>query len=155
MQPRRILRPSVLALAGLAGCADLDPKVGPSQESCAVAVDEPGATPGKAGYGSTTSNMSGAPTGTAEQCAGDAGSPCDLCESTYCCQTRLACYRDPVCLCADQALDLCLDGLGSDKNAPSPAEIATCRDAFSAHGSVEQARMACEQSWCGSECAPP
>jgi hypothetical protein len=144
-----------LVLASLAGCAQIDPQVGPSQESCGTGVAAAGATAGNSGYGGAGTSAYGASAATSQEqaCTPDAGSPCDVCESTYCCMTRLACYRDPVCLCADQALDKCFETAG--KAGASAQQGAACRDAFSAHGAVEQARMACQQAWCAAACAVP
>lgn len=145
-----------LVLASLAGCADVDPQVGPSQESCGVDA-APVAIAGSAGYGpasSTENGASQAPT-TAQLCAPDAGGPCDVCESTYCCPTRMACYTDPVCICADHAMDQCIGSAGNGGAMPSPSQVAACEDAFSAHGRVEQARIACQNTWCATACASP
>jgi hypothetical protein len=146
-----------LVLASLAGCAEIDPQVGPSQESCGVSVAGAGPTAGNAGYGgaSTSASRASAATVQGQVCAADAGSACDVCESTYCCMTREACYKDPVCLCADQALDSCLEGLEDRMPPPTSAQLDACRDAFSARGTVEQARMACQQAWCAAACAAP
>lgn len=141
-----------LLLASLAGCTAIDPRVGALQDTCGSET-EPGAMPAKPGYGATTSAASMAPTATCTPV--DGGSPCDLCESTYCCMTREACYKDPVCLCADQALDSCLGGLEDGMTPPTSAQLEACRDAFSARGTVEQARMACQQAWCAAACAGP
>jgi hypothetical protein len=138
-----------LLLAFLAGCTALDPRVGAPQDTCGSEA-EPGAMAAKPAYGATTSAASMA------TCTPvDGGSPCDLCESTYCCVTREACYKDPVCLCADQALDTCLGGLEDGMTAPTSAQLDACQDAFSARGTVEQARMACQQAWCAAACAAP
>jgi hypothetical protein len=92
-----------------------------------------------------------AATSPAKACIADAGSPCDICESTYCCMTRLDCYRDPVCFCADQALDDCFGTVSEGSASAGQA----CRDAFSAHGTVERSRLACQQAWCATECGLP
>jgi hypothetical protein len=63
--------------------------------------------------------------------------------------TRLDCYRDPVCFCADHALDKCYDN--ADNKGSDSAKQA-CWDAFSAQGTVERARVACELAWCAAEC---
>jgi hypothetical protein len=142
-------------LASFAGCAQIDPQVGPSQESCGESVASALAAAGNSAYGGgTATNAYGASAATspAHACTPDAGGPCDVCESTYCCMTRLACYSDPVCVCADHALDTCFDALGA---APSAKQATACLDAFSAHGAVEQARIACQQAWCAAACAVP
>lgn len=144
-----------LALASTVGCADIEPQVGPSQESCGNSLPATTAPGGNSPYGSTGMSMYGgasAATSPAVACVADAGSACDLCESTYCCTTRLACYRDPVCFCADHALDECFD-VASNKGSASAGQA--CLDAFAAQGTVERARLACQQSWCATECAPP
>jgi hypothetical protein len=145
---RRRPIPACLLLAFLAGCTALDPRVGAPQDTCGSEA-EPGTTATKPGYGATTS-VSMAPTATCTPV--DGGSPCDLCESTYCCMTREACYRDPVCLCADQALDSCLGGL---EEGMTSAQLDACRNAFSVRGTVEQERLACQQAWCAAACAAP
>jgi hypothetical protein len=66
--------------------------------------------------------------------------------------TRLACYSDPVCTCADQAMDLCLAKTDEGGTVQSPQATA-CWNAFSAYGTVEKARVACEQTWCAVACA--
>ncbi len=144
----------VLVLAGMVGCAAIDPQVGPSQESCGVDPIGAASTAGSGGYGSAPSAGSGGSSAVVatRYCSPDAGGPCDLCESTYCCTTRMACYMDPVCVCADHAMDECLGNGGS---APSPGQVAACEDAFSARGSVEQARITCLQAWCAAACAGP
>jgi hypothetical protein len=150
------LGPSLLVLASLAGCGAFDPRVGASQESCGVDLDDAGAAPGNAGYGATASSPNGGSMGSSQSCAPvDGGSSCDTCENTYCCMTRLACYADPVCVCADETLDSCIESLEDGTSAPSAPQIATCRNAFSARGTVEAARMTCLQTWCATACAVP
>jgi hypothetical protein len=148
--------PVVLAALSLAGCTAFDPRVGASQESCGVDLDQPGATAGSGGYGATATSGYGRSMATAQTCTPlDGGSACDICESTYCCMTRLACYKDPVCVCADEALDSCVTSLEDAKTAPSAQQLDACRDAFSARGTVELARMTCQQAWCATACAAP
>jgi hypothetical protein len=91
----------------------------------------------------------------APTCATDTGSPCDDCENTHCCATRSACYGDPVCACADVALDECLDAAESSAMAGAPAQTSGCWNVFSARGTVEQARVACQRAWCQTECGLP
>lgn len=144
-----------LALASVLGCAQIEPSVGLSQESCGNSAPNVTTAGGNSPYGSTGMSLYGGAspaTSPAVACVADAGSACDLCESTYCCTTRLACYRDPVCFCADQALDECLAGAGVSS---SPPQVSACLDHFSAHGTVERARLACQQAWCTTECALP
>jgi hypothetical protein len=144
-----MVRTAMAALLSVAvtACTAFEPQVGPSQESCGVAPlgstsNASGAAPayGKAA-GSTTSQMT---------CGADAGSACDDCESQFCCTTRLACYDDPVCTCADHATDGCLSTAGSDA-----AAIQACWDAFVAAGTVEASRVACERAWCQAACGVP
>jgi hypothetical protein len=151
----------LLAFAGLAvGCSAVDPKVGPSEQSCgeSAPLTGPGGpagygASGGAGTGSTAGGYAGSSTGSSEAhltCAADAGSACDNCETRWCCTSRLACYTDPVCTCADHALDGCLDDAGTSASA-----IAKCWSDFSAHGNVEKARVACERAWCQVPCGVP
>ena len=143
-----------LALA-LAGCSAVDPQVGPSQESCGVGAAMAGGAASGTGYGGAPSSRNGASPDLSTYCSADAGSPCDVCESTYCCMTRAACYMDPVCFCADRAMDTCLGGVDAGAPAPAPPEVAACWNAFVARGAVEEARVTCEQAWCGAVCAMP
>jgi hypothetical protein len=136
---------AVLA-SGAAACSSIAPEVGPSQESCGVAALG-ATTTTTSGYGYGASSTARAiPT----TCVADAGSACDDCESTWCCSTRLACYEDPVCACADHALDACTDAAGTD-----PSGNEACWSAFDATGTVEAARVACLTSWCQAACAIP
>lgn len=156
---RRALRPgisgriaSALAL-GAAACSSFYPQVGPSQESCGVEPLHVGSTGGSeygasAGDGYDTSGAADGPP--SDMCSIDAGSACDDCESKWCCPTRLACYEDPVCVCADMAMDVCL----ASANA-SPKVTASCWASFTATGNVEAARVACERAWCTGPCAIP
>jgi hypothetical protein len=148
-------RPIAVGLrAGLAGavaaaasaCSSFDPQVGPSQESCGVeALGATTATTSAGyGYGTTTSRM------TPTTCQADAGSACDDCESEWCCSTRLPCYEDPVCACADHALDACTAAAGSNASA-----VGACWSTFANVGTVEAARVACEVAWCKQACAIP
>lgn len=101
---------------------------------------------GGAGYGAGTS--SGQETNSS-LCLADAGSPCDDCETRWCCAQRSDCYEDPVCTCADQALDQC-QRLGS-----SDASMAACWNSFAAEGTVEALRVQCLQAWCAEVCDIP
>ena len=149
MRPLRIVPwlgtgAAALAVAASA-CSSLNPNVGPSQESCGVAaLGATTTTTTGSGYVSTTARA------TPTTCAADAGSACDDCESLHCCATRLPCYEDPVCACADQALDACLAAAGSDSDG-----AAACWNAFTSKGSVEAARVACEIAWCQAVCEIP
>jgi hypothetical protein len=142
-----------LVLLFAVGCAAIDPEVGPSQEACGIDAAS-SVAPGNTGYGSTPSTGYGSsvPAARSQSCTPDAGSACDDCESRYCCMTRLACYSDPVCTCADQAMDLCLAKTDEGGTVQSPQATA-CWNAFSAYGTVEKARVACEQTWCAVACA--
>ncbi len=157
MERPHVARSLELAVAVFfaAGCTALDPEVGPSQEACGADAASAGAS-GTTGYGSTpTSGYTASdPAAQSQTCALDAGSPCDDCESRYCCMTRSACYADPVCVCADQALDGCLAST-SEGGAVPPPQATACWNAFSAYGTVELARIACEQAWCAVACAIP
>jgi hypothetical protein len=144
---RRALASCVVALvAGTSGCSSIDPQVGPSQESCGV---EPLGTTTAAG-GSAYATSTSTTTSTTTPCSADAGSACDDCESRWCCSTRLACYEDPVCACADHALDAC-----TGRADASLAATGACWSAFAGQGTVEAARVACLVSWCQSVCAIP
>jgi hypothetical protein len=150
-----VIAPTLL-VAATAGCDVLDPKVGLSQESCGVDAIAPSAAGGEyGGAGTKTSSAygasSGASTSTAAICELDAGSTCDDCESQFCCTTRSACYEDPVCICADQGLDRCLNAT----HAGDTSAIAACWDAFEENGTVEVERVACEKTWCEGPCAVP
>jgi hypothetical protein len=95
------------------------------------------------GYGTTTSRT------TPTTCQADAGTACDDCESEYCCPTRLACYEDPVCACADHALDVC------NAAARNTLAMGVCWSTFANFGTVEAARVACQVAWCQQACAIP
>ncbi len=125
------------------GCSLFDPKVGPTQAAC---EDQSGSATGSP-YGATV-----VASGT---CWADAGSDCDDCESTHCCQTRLTCYGDPVCDCADKALDTCLEPLTSGPTSDGSDPATQCWNAFNASGHIAQARTACERAWCQQVCAVP
>jgi hypothetical protein len=145
---RRILRlnASAALMAAVSGCSLFDPQVGADQAACG---EEAGGASG-GGYGSNPNADAGG------ICGADAGSPCDDCESAHCCATRLACYGDPVCHCADQALDSCLDLVSGDDAAPAASDSATrCWNLFSASGHVAQARVSCERAWCQDLCGIP
>jgi hypothetical protein len=152
----RFVRISITSawLISLSGCPLVDPQVGPAQASCAPA----GESSGSYSYGGATSSGSSAD----ESCPMDAGNACDDCESLHCCATRSACYGDPVCDCADQALDACLNAAGddaaahaSDAAADASGAVTRCWDAFSATGQVAQARVSCQRMWCQQACAVP
>ncbi len=149
-RPARPVRPAWCALLALlaagAGCSALSPQVGPDQESCGEDAAAPVAA-GQTGYGPAPT---AAPANVSPLCSPDGGEACDDCESQFCCATRLACYGDPVCACADRAWDRCMDDAtrsASQKNA--------CWAAFTSEGTVEAARVACERTWCKVACNVP
>jgi hypothetical protein len=135
--PRASLPIALLALLTLPSCSLLDPNVGSNQAAC-------GAQGGSStsGYGPATFDAAGT-------CGADAGSACDDCESRWCCQTRLACYADPVCDCADKAMDTCVS------TTPGDAAVGRCWEAFSATGDVAKSRLNCLRAWCQSVCGVP
>jgi hypothetical protein len=132
----------VALLSALCSCSLVDPRVGPAQASC---------TAEGSGYGSGT----GYGTDAGASCAADSGSGCDDCESAHCCATRLACYGDAVCGCADKALDPCLEAAGDDAAADASDTVARCWSAFTATGGVAQARVSCQRTWCKDVCGIP
>jgi hypothetical protein len=149
MTPVRCSLGPILALFLGAGCSFVDPQAGAAQAACGISGGGASQTgPGAAYYGTPTTQTtkSGAPT-----CATVPMSPCDDCESTHCCATRSACYGDPVCACADAALDECLDQAATGAST----DVTRCWDLFAAKGTVEQARVACQRSWCQTECKIP
>jgi hypothetical protein len=134
-------------VAALPSCSSVEAKVGAPQGACGI---DAGA-PGPAMSGSSYYPVGTRQTPAAATCAGNTGSSCDDCESAHCCSTRSACYGDPVCACADLALDHCLD----DASAAVADRNTQCWNTFSAAGNVEQARIACQRSWCQMECGVP
>lgn len=143
------------AVAALGACSSLDPHVGALQQC--VSVNGPpndsqyySSGGSEAGIAPYTPSTDGAAQTT---CAVPAGSACDDCESTNCCTTRLACYGDPTCAAADQALDVCLAGLAGAADASADGGTAPCWQAFAAQGGgVAQTRLACERTCCPSVC---
>jgi hypothetical protein len=140
-----------LSVAGgcalLGGCSLVDPNVGPSQTGCAA---QAGATPSSTGYYGSASANTGEGT-----CSADAGSACDDCESRWCCPTRLSCYADPVCNCADQAMGTCEDKVTDAAASDSGAYPPQCWSAFSASGEIAEARVSCLRAWCQKVCGVP
>jgi hypothetical protein len=136
-----------LALASLplAACSVADPRFGASQVDCGLAVASTGQT-GPGNYGATQRQRT--PT-----CELVVDNPCDVCESTHCCATRSACYGDPSCACADQALDECLDD--AETSTDEHAASAACWNTFADRGIAESARVACQRAWCQTECGVP
>ena len=130
-----------VALLLVAGCSLVDPNVGTNQAACGAQTGPTSA------YGPSAIDAGGT-------CAADAGSDCDDCESRWCCQTRLACYADPVCDCADRAMDTCLSAAEGDA-ASSDAAVGRCSEAFSASGDVAKARLTCLRAWCQQVCDVP
>jgi hypothetical protein len=109
---------------------------------------------GAGGYGGGSSGAGyGADGGVA--CGTDSGNACDDCESLHCCSTRQACYGDRTCGCADQALDDCLGMLGGDGGGDGSDANARCWNAFVASGTIAQARVSCQRTWCQQVCAIP
>jgi hypothetical protein len=134
-----------------AGCSAVDAKTGAPQGTCGIAA--PGgaqATPGGSYYPVGAAKTPAAPT-----CEGNTGSACNDCEGAHCCGTRSACYGDPVCACADQAFDTCLDAAAATSATEIAARTSQCWAKFSVAGTVEQARIACQRSWCKMECEVP
>jgi hypothetical protein len=134
-----------LALLALVGCSLLDPNVGSNQAACGVQA------------GSTASGYGSAGTDAAAMCGADAGSACDDCESRWCCPTRVACYADPVCDCADQAMNLCPGVPQGDAEAGDAASAAVgrCWEAFATSGDIAKSRLACLRAWCQEVCGVP
>jgi hypothetical protein len=131
----------VLALSQLAlfACSFLDPSVGPNQAACSARSGSASST----GYGSAAADAAGT-------CGSDAGSACDDCESRWCCHTRNACYADPVCDCADEAMDTCMEmAAGED------AATGRCWSVFGESGDVAKSRLACLRAWCQGVCGLP
>jgi hypothetical protein len=135
-----------------AGCSFADAKVGARQGACDLTgTGNTQATPhGKSSYRAVAASTSAAPV-----CEGSNGNACDDCESAHCCASRSACYGDPVCACADLALDGCLDEADAAPAEEIAARESQCWNVFSAIGTVEQARVACRLAWCKVECASP
>jgi hypothetical protein len=146
---------ALLVLASLAACTAFEPRVGASQDTCNTGSDGQGAMSGSTEYATMPAagtSMAGSP----QTCpVVDGGSSCDTCESTYCCMTRLACFHDPVCVCADKAMDSCIESLQASRNPPTAHQIDECRDAFAARGTVEADRITCQEAMCASACAVP
>jgi hypothetical protein len=133
---------SPLAVLALVGCSLFDPRVGANQAAC------------EAQSGSSTSGYGPAATDAAGWCGSDAGSACDECESRWCCQTRLGCYGDAVCDCADKALDTCLSATPEDAASSDPA-VERCWAAFSASGDSAKSRLNCLRTSCQQVCRVP
>lgn len=134
------------------GCSFADARVGARQDACDLADDgSVQSTPHTGSY----YRVGAATTAATPVCEGNTGSACDDCESAHCCARRSACYGDPVCACADQALDRCVDDARAAPAEEIAARAARCWDTFSATGTVEQARVACRRAWCQMECALP
>jgi hypothetical protein len=141
---------SVLLLLG-AGCSFVDPQAGAPQATCGISFGGGSQGGPSAGYyHSSSAQMLGGPT-----CATSSESACDDCESAHCCAARSACYGDPVCACADLALDECLDAAKTSAVADEPALVGRCWNTFSAKGTAEQARISCQRSWCQTQCEVP
>ena|SRR5450432_2973958 len=141
---------SLLALVG-AGCSSVEAKVGAAQAACGL--DSKSGTPATQGGGYYP--VGAAKTPASPTCEANTGSACDDCEGTHCCATRSACYGDPVCACADLAFDHCLDDAETAPAAEIAAQRSQCLAAFSAAGTAEKARIACQRAWCQTECEVP
>jgi hypothetical protein len=133
----------------LAGCSRFDPHVGALQATCGSSKGNEQQTPRDPGY----PGGSRAPAPAVPTCQADGGSACNDCENLHCCATLSACYGDPVCGCADSALDQCLDA--AEQAADAAEQIGRCWSNFARHGSVEQDRVACQDAWCKAECEVP
>jgi hypothetical protein len=133
-------------LVVLGGCSLVDPRVGPLQASCTAGEQ------GDYGSGGTSSGYGDDGGAT---CGPDSGRACDDCESLHCCETRLACFGDRVCGCADQALDGCLGMAGGNDDGGAPDASARCWAAFAASGTIAQARVSCQRTWCQQACSIP
>lgn len=142
---QRLPRFVIALAAGLAGCSSIDARVGARQDSCGEG--ESAASGGGGGTGTPYPGAREVAAAASGTCAADAGSACDDCESQWCCDARLACYRDPVCVCADEALDGCLSDAAAD-----PSRVSACWDAFAKRGSVEAAFVACDRMSCAEAC---
>ena len=141
-------RVALLASLGISvACSAFDPNVGPLQRDAGPAST---CELGASGYGSTL----GAPSGQAaanDFCTAEGGtleSACDECEATSCCDTRVACYSDQGCSCADTALDACMAALGD----ASTKGAAACWATFAATSALASARNTCVESNCKAPC---
>jgi hypothetical protein len=140
------------AALGAAACSLVEPKVGELLPTCGEGGAGPGST-----YGARP--MAGAGAASAAPpltwCPPDAGSDCDDCESAACCATRLDCYGDALCACADRALDACLGALGAAAGDRSSPDVQRCWDAFAGVSPIAAARVACERAACAAACNVP
>ena len=151
MKFTRALGQSFSALLACVACSFIDPQAGAPQAACGIDTGAASQNGQPAGYyGMSSGQGLGAAT-----CATSSQSVCNACESAHCCATRSACYGDPVCACADLTLDQCLEAAATVALADAPAALSRCWDQFSARGTVEAARVACQRSWCRAECALP
>src|SRR6185437_12506070 len=112
MSLRWILAAPLVAVA----CSSVNPHVGARQDTCSGE-----ATSGPATSSGTYGGSAVAVAAASATCEADAGDACDDCESQWCCDALQACYHDPVCFCADGALDECLDGAAGDA-----ATVSSC-----------------------------
>ena len=134
----RLTVTSILCFAPLAvaACTALDPEVGAFRGNCT----------GESEYGPPT-GVTGDGYSRCAPGSGTAHDACGECENANCCGPRFACYDDQICLCADQALDECLED-GDD-----PA--SDCYEAFLASGKKAKDRVACLRAACAEACAVP
>jgi hypothetical protein len=144
----------VVAFATLAAlsCSLVEPKIGETLPVCGEAgavaqVTGPYAPHGAAGPASTAPLLT--------SCPPDAGSTCDVCESASCCATRLDCYNDPLCACADATLDACLSALGPAAYDRTSPDVQRCWDDFAGVSAIAGARVACERAACAGPCGVP
>ncbi len=143
----RLLVGLLALLAG--GCSFADAQVGARQDTCDLNGGHAQTPPRASGYYRSDPVDPSAP----PVCEGNTGRACDDCESAHCCARLSACYGDPVCACADLALDQCLDQAKAAPVAEVAARASECWNTFSAAGIVEEARVACRRAWCEPECA--
>jgi hypothetical protein len=142
---------AIVALSPLVACSTFDPHVGRLQnDGAAVATCSLGAS----GYGTTYGSPAGG-AATADFCTADGGTlagPCDTCEAASCCPTRVACYSDQSCSCADTALDACITAV---PDASATSSLLACWTAFGATNVIAEARYACLTKLCSTACQIP
>src|SRR5881394_1184324 len=130
-----VLAAALVAALLSTSCSWVDARVGAPQEACGTESE----ASGQAVSGNNYYPVGARQTAAAPTCAGNTGSSCDDCEGAHCCATRSACYGDPVCACADLALDECLDDAAASTAVAERTD--QCWKTFSAAGNVEQARI--------------
>jgi hypothetical protein len=134
----------VTALSCMLSCT-LEPEVGRLERACVAdnRYDRP------AGFDGTGPDPRCGSTGPTVE------NDCDRCENEHCCQERFGCYDDTVCRCSDQTFDACLDVAASDDAASSEAATSKCAADFEATGTAAEARLACRERACKTECQTP